>query len=205
MAPVNPIWNQLATYVPMQQQPAAPVLQRQTAAPGPSPQNGVPPGWNTNKNIEDLAAVLWGEMRGKSIPLQVAVGWTVLNRMINRGLASVSAVTSGGQYASLAGAPLRVKLLADSLLRGDWADTTTGSENFFSPRSMPDALNPGCCSGRVGLCNTLRFQSNVDCGGGLQTVPGTQDQRFFPSWASPSKLQAQPGGTDPMDILVYQR
>ena len=163
---------------------------------------------DTPQNIDDLAGILFHETRGQlPIPVEVAIGWIVLNRMLILNTNQVGSLIGGNQLAKLAGAPLYLKYLAQMLLSGQYEDTTNGSFFYVMPKIMPDAANQGCCTGKTGSCNTLQFQSGVDCQGGLQTVPGTQppEQRFFPSFGRASKRQNQPDGTDPMTIQVFQR
>ena len=163
---------------------------------------------DTLQNVNDLAGILYHETRGElGVDMKVAIGWIVLNRMLILDRTSVASLIGGNQLASLPGGPFKLKLLAQMLLSGQYEDTTNGSFFYFTPKIMPDVPNEGCCSGKTGPCNEKRFEKGVDCKGNVQTVPGTKpaEQRFFPSFAQPAKRQAQPSGTDPMLIQVYQR
>jgi len=187
-------------------------LQRQEdGAPAPSEPSRAPElegkHFDTKANIEDLAGILWHETRGKHPHEAVAIGWVAINRLLTLNTTKVSSLIGGNQFASLAGAPLMMKLQAQMLLSGQYEDPTNGSFFYVAPQIMPDRQNRGCCDKQPGPCNTTRFQSGVDCAGGLQEVPGTDppQERFFPSFATADKRQPQPDGTDPMQIQVYQK
>jgi len=224
---LNPVWQSLALRTSAIQ--AAPgvgrLVQRQ---PAPAPQPAQPAQasqpatqaptsraalikakkLDNQQNVNDLAGILYHETRGElGVDMKVAIGWIVLNRMLILDRTTVSSLIGGNQLLSLAGAPTKLKILAQMLLSGQYEDTTNGSFFYFTPKIMPDSANKGCCSGETGPCERKRFEKGVDCSGKLQTVPGSnpQQQRFFPSFARPSKRQAQPSGTDPMLIQVYQR
>jgi hypothetical protein len=114
----------------------------------------------------------------------------VINRMLILNTTKVSSLVGGNQFATLAGAPFHIRLLAQMLLSGQYEDTTNGSFYYVAPKIMPDAKNEGCCSDKIDPKKCSRkFQSGVDCGGGLQTVPGTDppEVRFFPSFAKADK------------------
>jgi uncharacterized protein DUF4157 len=185
--------------------------QQEEGQPAPSQPSRAPQlegkHFDTKANIEDLAGILWHETRGKHPNEAVAIGWVAINRMLILNTTKVSSLIGGNQFASLAGAPLQMKLQAQMLLSGQYEDTTNGSFFYVAPQIMPDRANPGCCHNQTGPCNTKRFQSGVDCAGKLQTVPGTDppQERFFPSFATADKRQPQPEGTDPMQIQVYQK
>src|SRR5262249_19416301 len=134
-------------------------------------------------------------------------GWVVINRMLTLNRTKVSSLVGGNQFATLAGAPLNIRLLARMLLSGQYEDTTNGSFYYVAPMIMPDAQNQGCCTGKTGTCNTKQLKSGVEWGGGLQTGPGTAPPqvRFFPSFARADKRQPQPEGTAPMVIQVYRK
>jgi len=197
----------------------SPQLQRQENPEGQGqPAQGQPPTqskaaqlkdkhFDTSANVEDLSGILWHELRSKYPSEAIAIGWVVINRMLILNTTKVSSLVGGNQFETLAGAPLNIRLLARMLLGGQYEDTTNGSFYYIAPMIMPDAQNQGCCSGKPGPCNAKRFQSGVDCGSGLQTVPGTDPPqvRFFPSFARADKRQPQPEGTDPMVIQVYRR
>ena len=189
----------------------------QTPQPTPPPAAPAPPTraslikdkkLDTNENVDDLAGILYHETRGgHGIPMNVAIGWIVLNRMLILNRTRVGTLIGGNQLAKLAGAPFDLKLLAYMLLSGHYEDPTNGSFFYVTPKIMPDFPNRACCTGQTGTCNTLRFEQGVDCQGGLQAVPGADppQQRFFPSFARAGKRQPQPEGTDPMLIQVYQQ
>jgi hypothetical protein len=163
--------------------------------------------FDTSPNVESLSGILWHELRSKYPSEAIAIGWVVINRMLTLNTTKVSSLVGGNQFATLAGAPLNIRLLARMLLSGEYEDTTNGSFYYVAPMIMPDAQNQGCCTGKTGPCNPKQFQSGVDCAGGLQTVPGTDPPqvRFFPSFARADKRQPQPEGTAPMVIQVYRR
>src|SRR5262245_16239926 len=190
----------------------SPHMQRQEeGAPAPSEPSRAPElegkHFDTKANIEDLAGILWHETRGKHPHEAVAIGWIAINRLLILNTTKVSSLIGGNQFASLAGAPLMMKLQAQMLLSGQYEDPTNGSFFYVAPQIMPDRANRGCCDKQPGPCNTKRFQSGVDCAGGLQEVPGTDppQERFFPSFATADKRQPQPDGTDPMQIQVYRK
>ena len=194
---------------PAQPSGQTPQPAQQQAAP-PPPASGAAlikdKKFDTNENIEALAGILYHETRGGlGTAMNVAIGWIVLNRMLILNRTRVATLIGGNQLASLPGAPFNLKLLAYMLLSGHYEDPTNGSFFYVTPKIMPDFPNRACCSDQPGDCNTLRFENGVDCKGGLQTVPGTQEQRFFPSFAQAGKRQPQPEGTDPMLIQVFQR
>jgi hypothetical protein len=190
----------------------SPRMQREDeGAPAPAEPSRAPElegkHFDTKANIEDLAGILWHETRGKHPHEAVAIGWVAINRLLTLNTTKVSSLIGGNQFASLAGAPLAMKLQAQMLLSGQYEDPTNGSFFYVAPQIMPDRANPGCCDKQPGPCNTKRFQSGVDCAGKLQEVPGTDppQERFFPSFATADKRQPQPDGTDPMQIQVYRK
>jgi hypothetical protein len=190
----------------------SPHMQRQEeGAPAPSEPARAPElegkHFDTKANIEDLAGILWHETRGKHPHEALAIGWIAINRLLTLNTTRVASLIGGNQFASLAGAPLAMKLQAQMLLSGQYEDPTNGSFFYVAPQIMPDGQNRGCCDKQPGPCNTKRFQSGVDCAGGLQQVPGADppQERFFPSFATADKRQPQPDGTDPMQIQVYRK
>jgi hypothetical protein len=181
-------------------QPKGP--QPPTCSPPAQQVRQLPADFNTPANVQALAEILWHEM-GNQVPESIAVGSIVLNRLLKTQFHKVAQLKS---FERKADPPTNVVDLACSLLTGQYADTTNGSENYFSPQSMPDAANAGCCKGQSGSCNIPDSAGKLDCKGGLQAVPGTNPpkQRFFPGWATEDKRQPQPQGTDPMLIQVYK-
>ena len=161
-----------------------------------APVTGPGPAWDTPANRNLLAGVLAAE-QGTRPAENVAVGWTILNRMISRGTNRVAPVVRHPQYARPA-RPSAINLIAATmLLRGDFDDPTSGAENYFSPRGMPgpSGVGPGGIKCGPGAAS---------CGGGLRPVPGVPGRAvYFPRFASPGLLVPQPAGTDPWYGLYY--
>lgn len=170
--------------------------------PASEPVRQLPADFNNPQNVQALAEIMWHEMRGH-LPGATAVGSIVVNRLLKTKFHKVSQLQS---FEREPGPSANILELACKLLTGQVPDSTNGSENYFSPRSMPDASNAGCCKGQSGACSIPKSKGKLDCDRGLQPVPGSDppQERFFPSFATPGKRQAQPAGTDPMLIQVYQ-
>ncbi len=161
---------------------------------------------NTAANRRILAQILTGEMSAPANQMEaMAVGWTVINRMLWRNTTDLDAAAPASQYNRRT-ASAAFTTLARRLLQGGIGDTTTGATYFFSPRSMPSAATRGCCTGNPAPCPAGTVPNNANCRGGLHTVPGTSpaQQRFFPDWAARYTLQPQPAGTRAMYIMVYR-
>ncbi len=134
-----------------------------TAAPLPAPTQG------TREDVEWLAKVVMSEASIGTREEQIAVGWTVLNRLHSgRYGGSVKEVaTQPKQYAYGQAPTQSIIELAAKLLRGGIGDPTGGATHFFSPRGMPKEGEP---------------TSGYDVGGGLHEVPGIPQRVYFPSW-----------------------
>lgn len=186
----------------VQRQPKPGMQQPRPCPPASQPVRQLPADFNNPLNVQVLAEIMWHEMRGH-IAGSTAVGSIVLNRLLNTKFHKVSQLLS---FEREPGPPESILDLACKLLTGQVADSTNGSENYFSPRSMPDESNHGCCTGQSGPCNIPKSRGKLDCKLGLQTVPGTDppQRKFFPSFATSDKRQPQPEGTDPMLIQVYK-
>jgi len=121
-----------------------------------------------------LAKAIMSEASVGTQKEQIAVGWTVLNRLDSGRFGdSIEDVVKGG-YAYNQEPTEEIRALAKDLLERKVQDPTEGAMFFFSPRSMPKEGD-----------DTTGF----DVGGGLHQVPydGQNKKVWFPSWAKPEK------------------
>ncbi len=184
------------------------VLQRQNDPPdGQAPVQAnltFPSDFDTETNRRELALILSHEMADNQRAESIAVGWVILNRLLETKFHQIKQL----QGFERADKPTQTQLaLAGELLSGKIPDSTSGGKLYFSPKSMPDEANPGCCSGGSGACNLahLKDKKDANCKRGLRIVPGTiTEQRYFPDFATDKARCPQPAGTDPMAILVYK-
>ncbi|HEY6352710.1 MAG TPA: DUF4157 domain-containing protein [Candidatus Angelobacter sp.] len=179
-----------------------PGKQAPTCSPASEPVRQLPADFSTPDNVQALAEIMWHEM-GTKVPESTAVGSIVVNRLLSTKFHRVAQLKS---FERKADPPQSQLDLACNLLTGQVADSTNGSWYYFSPQSMPDQSNPGCCTGQAGPCSNANLNGS-ECGGGLQDVPGTNPPRrvFFPKFTKGKKPQPQPEGTDPMLIQVYKQ
>ena len=133
------------------------------------------------KNINDLARVIASEAGGESEAAQTMVGWTVVNRMKQKGYQAVSSIPYG-QYAHGSMPTLNSLRVAKGILEGTIRDNSQGATNFYTPSRMPaeGETKPG-----------------IDIRGGLESVPGvTRNGRavrnYFPSWVQGSSRVLAP-------------
>ena len=139
------------------------------------PNPSVSPGSSNSllqKNINDLARVIASEAGGESEAAQTMVGWTVVNRMKQRGYQTVSSIPFG-QYAHGSMPTLNAIRIATGILEGTIRDSSQGATNFYTPSRMPveGETKPG-----------------IDIGGGLESVPGIFHngkavRNYRPTWA----------------------
>ncbi len=125
----------------------------------------------TRKNIEDLGSVITTEARGENETSQIAVGWTVVNRMQKDHLTQVADVWDQYAHGYLSTGPLAQ--LAKDILDGRIKDITNGATHFYTPIRMPKAGES---------------TAHRDVKGGLETVAGViingkQVQNYRPGWA----------------------
>ena len=88
------------------------------------------------KNINDLARVIASEAGGESEAAQIMVGWTVVNRMKQKGYQTVSLIPFG-QYAHGSMPTLNSLRIAKGILEGTIRDNSQGATNFYTPGRMP--------------------------------------------------------------------
>lgn len=124
------------------------------------------------QNVEDLAKILTTESGRYLCERQerIAVGFTVINRMENRGVDQVSDVWDA--YAHGKAPSDASKELARKLLKGDIDDPTGGAVFFYSPRSMPADGDS---------------TDGYDVDGGLEWVPGLDERHYRPGWGEDNK------------------
>jgi len=98
---------------------------------------------------------------------QIAVGSTVINRMLRNNTSRVEDVW--GAYAHGQDPTDALRTTTRDLLTGDIPDTTAGATHFYSPRSMPLEGDP---------------IAGYDVGGDLERTPGLPRANYRPSWAN---------------------
>lgn len=128
----------------------------------------------SENDIYWLAKAIMSEASIGTVKEQIAVGWTVINRLDSgRFGSSIEYIVKNG-YAYNQEPTEEVKALAKKLLERQIQDPTEGAMYFFSPRSMPKEGE-----------DTTGF----DVGGGLHQVPfDDQDVKvWYPSWAKPEE------------------
>lgn len=125
----------------------------------------------SDTNVRNLATLLMSEASVGNSTERTAVGWTVLNRLKNKGLTAVDQVWSAYAHRQTPTAPLIA--LANQLLAGEIADITEGATHFYSPVSMP---------------KEGQATSGFDVAGGLELIPPLTERNFAPSWAKTMRL-----------------
>lgn len=168
---------------------------------------------DTPSNRLDLARILHHEMCNGSEAEQVAIVHIAVNNMIRINTTNIRDIVrrprpAGSEPFAIDLAPItpeqRLIDLVDQelpeIVAGRISDSTGGATQYFSPRTMPGHDDLGCCIGQVGDCSMLR--DDFHCGGGLQEVPGTSEQRYFPNRARGHTPRPVPS-TNPMNILVF--
>lgn len=168
---------------------------------------------DTPSNRLDLARILHHEMRNGSQAEQVAIIHITVNNMIRINTTNIRDIvrrpSSAGSepfaidLASINPEPRLINLVDQELpqiVAGLISDSTGGATQYFSPRTMPGYGDLGCCIGLEGPCSMSR--RDFHCGGGLQAVPGTSEQRYFPNRALGHTPRRVPS-TNPMNILVF--
>ena len=131
---------------------------------------------SNNYSPEDvywLAKAIMSEASIGTREEQIAVGWTVLNRLYSGRYGNSIEYIVTSWYAHNQEPTEVIKTLAKDLLEGQIPDPTSGATHFFSPRGMPKEGE-----------DTTGF--DVD---GLHQVPldGQDIKVYFPSWAEPEK------------------
>lgn len=113
------------------------------------------------------------EAGGVGETAQIAVGWTVRNRMARNGATHVDQAWRGYQHRK---APTAAALvIAAGILHGKIPDPTDGATHFYTPEIMP----------KIGEDTT-----GIDVAGGLESVPGVQNhtgnpvQNYRPGFAA---------------------
>jgi hypothetical protein len=145
------------------------------------------PGLATEENIRQMATTLTAEANGYSEAAQIAVGWTILNRMIRNGRDDVATIVRA--YSKEKPTPSAEALeLARKLLNGEIPDNSGGATHFYSPQSMP---KEGQKTG------------GSDVGGGLEQVPGMSKRNYRPRWALTFEERSVPG-TQPMHFRFFR-
>ncbi len=125
------------------------------------------------KNINDLARVIASEAGGESEAAQIMVGWTVVNRMKQKGYQTVSSIPFG-QYAHDSMPTPNSLRIAKGILEGTIRDNSQGATNFYTPSRMP-------VEGET--------KPHIDIRGGLESVPGVTRggravKNYRPLWAT---------------------
>lgn len=107
---------------------------------------------------------------------QVAVGWTMLNRLEGGKFGdNIEDIVRGG-YVYNQEPTQEIVVLAKDLLERRIGDPTAGATYFFSPISMPK-------EGEEYKCKPPLGSGVMNCNGGLHEVPGIIKRVYFPSWA----------------------
>lgn len=125
----------------------------------------------SDSNVTNLATVLMSEASVGNSTERTAVGWTLLNRLQNKGLSAVDQVWSA--YAHTQTPTVLLIALARQLLAGEIPDITEGATHFYSPISMPKEGQP---------------TGGFDVAGGLELVPPLTERNFAPSWVRTMRL-----------------
>ena len=128
-----------------------------------------------------LAKAIMSEASIGTLDEQVAVGWTVLNRLDNRYGDSIEYIVKRW-YAYNQEPTEDIQALATEILERKVSDPTNGGTHFFSPRGMPWEGDENSYIERLG-----RHFNEFDTGGGVHQVPldGKDTKVYFPSWAKP--------------------
>jgi hypothetical protein len=131
---------------------------------------------DTEENIRLLATILQSEASVGNSEERTAVGWTVLNRMARNNRQSVNSVSRA--YSTSQSPTATMRILAESLLKGEVTDPTGGATHYYSPKTMP----------KEGQATT-----GYDLGGGLELVPPLKDKNYRPSWSASYTQTLVPG------------
>ena len=152
------------------------------------------------RNIDDLANVIYNEAGGNGELAMTAVGSTVWNRMLRNHVSAVSSVSGG--YNNKVAAPTASKdvaalalarRIAEGILNGTTVDPTRGATHYYSPVNMP----------------TENETTHGDVGGGLETVPGVTKggkavRNYVPSYVS-SFTRKPVAGIPDHDFKFYEQ
>jgi len=132
------------------------------------------------QNVYWLAKAIMSEASIGTREEQIAVGWTVLNRLDsgNFGSSIEDVVKSGYAYNQMP--TQEIIELAKDLQERKIQDPTGSATYFFSPVSMPKEGEENKCIPPIG-------NGNMDCNGELHNIPGTSEKVYFPSWAKPKE------------------
>jgi len=128
-------------------------------------------------NEANLGRVMMSEASIYGRDSQVAVGSTVVNRMIRNNVSDVTDVWRG--FSHIQAPSSSVLNLSRGLLDGSVSDNTNGATHFYSPISMPnefDEVKPG-----------------TDVRGGLEQVPGLDLRNYRPGWSNTFQYAPVPG------------
>ena len=130
-----------------------------------------------DRNVRELASVIWTEARGIGDDAMTAVGWTLRNRMIRCGIDQVDKAWHGYTHGTQPrGADLaHAEDVAKSVLDGKKPDPTGGATHFYTPQAMPKEDDTNL--------------DGTDIDGGLESVPGVTRngkavRNYRPGWAT---------------------
>jgi len=136
--------------------------------------------------VDILARVIVSEASIGTRDEQIAVGWTVRNRMTRNNttrVAEVVIVNGYDKYAHNQSPTAYYYELARSILESNGSDPTSGATHFFSPRSFRvDQITPDPYNPNRGYYNSNH--SPVDIGGGREWTAGLPVQNYRPSWVN---------------------
>jgi hypothetical protein len=149
------------------------------------------------QNVHDLATVIYAEAGGRPLAEQVAVGFTLRNRMLRNHAATVREAWGGFAHHSPEARDMaRFEQLARDILEGRVNDPTGGATHFYSPHLMPRAGQP---------------TGHRDVRGGLEPTPDHFDQQtgepiltYRPGWALTFEPVPLPG-IDPWQFRFYRQ
>jgi spore germination cell wall hydrolase CwlJ-like protein len=156
------------------------VAARRAAAPPPMPPKASRAAAPADKeaarkerNVKELARIMYAEARGPGVAAMEAVGHTVVNRMKRNGAADVAAVSHGYSKGALPEHPTgddqvarnQALQLARDILEGRSNDPTRGATHYYTPERMAKEGEP---------------TGKDDVKGGLEQVPGVIDKDSKP-------------------------
>lgn len=119
-----------------------------------------------------LAKALTSEASTGTQTEKIAVAYCIINRYHKGGFGDSIQDVVKNDFAYDLEPNENCTRLSTQILIGAWSDYSNGSFYFFSPMRMPQKGDD---------------TTGIDIAGGLHTVPGTNEEAYFPGWAKPSQ------------------